>query len=388
MTTTRLKDPVRGNLPSVSSFESYALCKLKFQLELLAPVPSPTQWAELGREAHALAHEPDSAPAETSDEAKGIARRLAQLESEELVYLKGEHQITFRGGEQRFWYLESGEVYKGPEIRSDALYSGQPDVYYLLDDPLCTAIIFERKALWGDVAPAVNNWQLAGHAVLISRLYGCKRAIVQVLQPNRQKQHYPAVFDAELLEKAEGRILALLDSIADPLAPANPGPEQCKHCAARLICKAAHGRIDEITQFRKAEVATLQDPELERLVIACDAADQIRKAARAELSKRVHERGADFNDWYLQPTGDKTEITNPAMAYALLRDDFDPEEFVECCSVSLAKLTKRLTEIDSQLTEKEARKYLRGLLLSKSGLLVETPKEKTLKHKPHWRLGN
>src|SRR5208283_459427 len=118
-------------------------------------------------------------------------------------------------------------------------FSGKLDYASWEHGPERVSLYVDYKGLWGDTTPPARNLQLRGGAVLMKQNFGSTRAFVAICQPTKRKLAIASEYGPEELEQAEQECVHLAQIVHVPNQEANPGPEQCRYCRAKLICKVA-----------------------------------------------------------------------------------------------------------------------------------------------------
>ena len=366
-------DPERRDLPSLSAFYRYSLCHIAWQLSIWAPKQKETRFAASGTRSHkASSRKSKRIPGLSQDEMDTVD--AAREQEDELIMSIGMPRLLERKEyrEKRLFYREAGEV----------LFTGKPDVVYVFDDDLNTALILDYKFGFLEVQPSSINLQLRGAAVMAWQKYGCQRVYTSIIQPRKANWYTPALYELSDLQAARAEIKELMVSIHSPDATANPSSEACRHCPAKLVCKAAYNPSTQISTRQKEAVIELGDRDLSAFGELAQQAEIIIKAAKEELKARVTSRPSDFPDWYLQPTGSNSSVEDPQAAYAKFQDLLSAKEFSDICKPSITGLTdlvRTITGMSKHAARIEVERRLGDLLCKKS-------KEPSLKHKQIWEM--
>jgi len=108
---------------------------------------------------------------------------------------------------------------------------------------------------------------------------------------------------------------ALSKGDADPWqAGFNPSPSRCKYCQARTACPRLQYDVDAVipTAAKPLEIIhAAETPRLPALLIAFENAEHIRKAAEAELTRRL-EAGETDSHFAMVPGRSMRKVTRPA----------------------------------------------------------------------------
>ena len=363
------KDPERKDLASASKFASYAACHIKFQLEFLAPQEKAGKDAEKGTRGHEVL---------ATNNLAGLS--LDELDTVQLAKERENALISSLIGdtarkeirEKRLFYSESGEP----------LFTGMPDVIYIPYDEDKTAVILDYKLGLLPVQPSGVNLQLRALAVLAWQNYGVRRVYVSIIQPNGGHWYTPALYELDDLQAARQEIKELMAAIHSPDAVANPSAEACRHCSAKLICKAAYDPSLAIAARSKDVVVQMSDADLSMFGELAEQAQLIITAAKAELKERVTARPDDFPGWYLQSTGSTSWVEDPQEAYGRFKDLLSAKEFADICKPSIKGLTdlmRTTTGLSKVLARQEVEKRL-------GELLIKEAKAPSLKRRATWEV--
>lgn len=361
------KDPEREGLASVSKFASYAQCKIKYKLELLAPPDKSTKFSMSGDKGHsAMAGqevELSRDEQDTVDACLGQEEELVDNISQGTAILE-----IYR--EQRLFYKEAGEK----------VFSGKPDTVFILDDELKTAVVPDYKLGFMRAPRAATNLQLRGQAVLVWQNYGSRRVFPAIIQPRKNRWADPVEYGLPELSEAREEVLELMQAIHDPNAQANPSAEACRWCAAKLICKAAYNPSRALASSREDMIVEMSDDMLSSFGELTEQAQLIINAAKAELKERVTARPSDFPNWYLQSTGSSSWIDKPREAYSRLSEMLTKEEFSSICKPSIEGLVD-LVRTKTGASKPLARERIERIL---GELFRRKLKEPSLKYRQTW----
>ncbi len=368
------KDPEREDLPSVSKFASYALCEIKYQLELLAPPEKPSKDAAAGADGHSvLFGNPIELPLDQQDTVDACREQEAEL----VDGIAAGADIIEVHREERLFYRD----------RQQKIFTGQPDMVTVLDDEYRTAIAPDYKLGFLRAPLAPVNLQLRGQALIIWQNYGSKRVFGSIIQPRTDRWSEPVEYGLpELREAREEILVGLMPRIHSPEAKANPSAEACRWCAAKLFCKAAYKPSQHLVTHRKEMIQALDDPTLSRLGELALQANIISKTALEELKERVTERPDDFPAWYLQGTGSNSRINDALAAFESLSDLLS-EDIREAKELFNAALETSLTDIVDMVrrhtgwSKRDARTEVERRL---GALLIRKSKSPSLKRKEGW----
>lgn len=268
----------------------------------------------------------------------------------------------------------------------ETLYWGTSDLILVCAD--CVRV-YDWKTGFRPVTEAENNLQGAAYALAAMQRYRRDTAIVTF--------YNPAISQLTTAEFGDTTALALeiskvIRNAQKDGAPCNPGEEQCRYCraasagvcAARLaVCEsgtnlAEERKVEPLAQWSDAALAMWHG----RLQLAVKLAEQVK----AEMIRRCQMDGGDCAGYVVKEQSGGREAKDIKQVWVLLSDGLDPQEFLGCCSLSVAKLKQTFADIYTQIgkykTKKEAGQAFEGLL---AGCLQDKPARVCLVRKEGWK---
>lgn len=174
-----------------------------------------------------------------------------------------------------------------------------------------------------------------------------------------------------------------------------PNTEGCRYCKHKLTCPAladkllplakkySHSVSDfEITLWGDYSPAKIEDPAvLSKMLNVASVVDKWQSAAKAQALKLAVEEGAEIPGYDLHYRNASTKIENAQEAFDALEHLLSPDDFMEACNVTVAKLTKKYAD----KMERGEKKNARGIIetcLEEAGVL---PAEEDRDRSPYLR---
>jgi hypothetical protein len=239
----------------------------------------------------------------------------------------------------------------------DMRLRGTPDQVYIWL-PRKTALVVDLKSGFAVVERAELNMQLRGYAVLVADNYELEHIYVAILQPrlwSPSERITLAHYEMADVARARKQIDDILDGTEKPDAPLVAGEEQCRFCRAKLVCPAFQRALGlplasfkteaELSKAkREAEIEArlkgCSDAQLEKVIAACNLAQYVSTAARAEARERI--RAGRFTRFVLGKTSHVRTITNVRRAIAMLALSgiASREEILDICKIPMDALEK------------------------------------------------
>jgi hypothetical protein len=216
-------------------------------------------------------------------------------------------------------------------------FSGMFDLVWLMDE---CAVLIDYKTLHGNHPPAHSNWQLKTGAVLLRQNYGVSSVTAVLLQTMKA----PSVAEwSEIdIEDFEAEIQGRLwNRDRDPWrAGFNPNPNLCPHCPARLSCPAHHHLIGQAMATEAITTATT--PRLSEFLRACEVVEIHKKAALAEMERRLL-MGETDGHFALAPGKTMRKITSvPTLVNRLIAEGVPMKDALSAMSMSVGDAEKLL----------------------------------------------
>ena len=236
------------------------------------------------------------------------------------------------------------------------IYFGTSDL--VVEKPGHVVFVCDWKTGFGEVPEAPDNLQGAAYALAAMQEMGKSGAEVYFYNPCTNWR------SAAFFDSADGlarEVLGVIDRAKAPDAPLCPSEEACRWCAACAICPAhlavaeasmnltdGTERCRDITEWSDAAVALWYG----RLGMAARFLEQMLKP---ELLRRIREKGECSGLRVRQQSGGREARDIRALANAvcsLLTQD----EFLDCCSVSIAQLKAKYAEAAKENGEADTKK--------------------------------
>jgi hypothetical protein len=216
-------------------------------------------------------------------------------------------------------------------------FSGMFDLVWLMDE---SAVLIDYKTLHGNHPPAHINWQLKTGAVLLRQNYGVSSVTAVLLQT--MKAPSVAEWNEIDIEEFEDEIQQRVwRGNPDPWwAGFNPHPDLCNYCPARLSCPAHHHMIGQAMATEAITTATT--PRLSEFLRACEVVEIHRKAALAEMERRLL-MGETDGHFALAPGTTKRKITSvPTLVNRLIAEGVPMKDALAAMSMTMGDAEKLL----------------------------------------------
>lgn len=255
----------------------------------------------------------------------------------------------------------------------EVLFWGTSDLILVCAD--CVRV-YDWKTGFRPVTEAENNLQGAAYALAAMQRYRRDTAIVTFFNPSINQLTTAEFSDTSALALEISKVIR---NAQKDDAPCNPGEEQCRYCraaaagvcAARLaVCEAgtnlAEGRnVEPLAQWSDAALAMWHG----RLQLAAKLEEQIK----AEIIRRCQQNGECFGYEVREQSGGR-EAKDICQAWVMLSDELEQSDFLECCSLSVAKVKALYADAAVKAgrckTKKEAGQAFEELL---AGCLQDKP---------------
>ena len=223
-----------------------------------------------------------------------------------------------------------------------------------------SALIFDYKGLFGDVAESPANLQLRDYAVLVRGHFGSMHEVaVCIIQPRVSRNPELCLYREADLDRAAAEMFARIVRSNDPRSPRVAGEVQCKFCRARAVCsefaKWSASMLPVVAEHREQaalfSVAMAQwTPDQWAL-----AADILTPAAarlieiKDALKDRLQKDPASVPGWMLAPGVKRETITDPQQVW----DRFQQmggtlDKYMACLTVGKTALKEALHELTSE----------------------------------------
>lgn len=366
-------EDVRKGLPSASAFGRLALCPGSFMMEKACPDETSDAASE-GTLLHAymeqlLTGEPWEGTPLTAEQQELCERALRLLDGVKEKIMGNYPDASFSlvsTEERRFLsdWIEGGE------------YSGQWDALIKVNAE-CDGFLLVLDWKFGrvEVEPAEANRQLEALVPLAARKAseeGISHSGIYaaIIQPRVAGPASVAFYDAEAIDQAEQRSLAVAKAAMDPDAPRYCSEEACQYCRAKAVCHEAAAMVQQaslITTDRdKWELFSAEEK-----VQAYRLAKLAKKwAAAAEYRFEQDVAAGLIPGFEMGPGRTSFTVTDPSGAFSALHTEFPEvvtaEAFAGCCKVGITELDKLVHEAckaaNPKATTKSSREWLRQLL--------------------------
>jgi len=389
------------NVPSASKLARIMNCPASHKAELAAgDVPEDTRDADEGQDVHGVLS--DDISADDVSYSAAQTAELCELHTQQLVtdWADMENHDTPLGyKELRYGLTDIGAVI---HIRGDnrslglkpptIIFTGQFDRLYIQGT---RGLLIDFKALHGKHAAALENPQLMGLGVLVSKRHKLTSLREALVQPWKGK---PTVvdYDAEMLVKAEKKLMEWLDAEREASPEDRKAGDHCKFCKARFGCEV----------FQYQNIAALDVVQPETLPADPDTRNKAVFARMAELSpqqlihieknviklmgvfiashKAIFKQRVESGEipgYAIKTSQGNREITDAQKAFNALEPlGVTAEDIMACCSLPIGPLqeaVRKRSGIKSQtakrtlynLTTDEAKNKLE-LALTEAGALA------------------
>lgn len=195
------------------------------------------------------------------------------------------------------------------------------------------------------VAEAANNWQGAAYSLMAMLFFEREKAEFSFYNPVIN-QESTATF-ADKAEIAKRIMQVIRNSEGGELVP---GEKQCRYCKAALhgTCPVALGELEKFAaspEVQAPRVMWQDKPDAELVAVYEFAVRLIHYAEKAknEMMRRASERG-EVCGYIIKRTSGGRKVTDMVEAFGLLGDGITQEEFLRCCTVSVAQLESKFCE--------------------------------------------
>jgi hypothetical protein len=210
----------------------------------------------------------------------------------------------------------------------------------------------------GEIDPAEINIQ--GQAYLLGvlqRFPKVETATLHFIIPRRDEvlTHEYSRADVETIRL---RIKLIVEKAMEEPQDLRPNTEGCRYCRERLTCQALHDKMlplaqkyaptmedFEMTLWHSYDPAMVEDPRvLGQMLNVAQVVDKWATAARKQAMKLAEEDGKEIPGYDLHYRNASMRIENAQDAYEALSDLMTPEEFMDACSITVAKLGKAFSQ--------------------------------------------
>lgn len=225
---------------------------------------------------------------------------------------------------------------------------------------------------------------IQGHAYMVGtfdRFAWAETVTVHFVTP-RLDEVTKHTYNREDLEWHRLRVKVVVDRATEEEPELNPRTESCRFCKNRVSCKALHDQLLPLAKkydnnnfaidlLKKHSPSAVQDPAiLGKMLEVAPVMEAWAKAAKAAALELATETGEQIPGYEVRYRNPKAKVDNPQKAFEAIEDQMTPEEFMEACDISIAKLSKALASKLPRGEKKDARPKLE-LALMKAGLIPE-----------------
>lgn len=258
-------------------------------------------------------------------------------------------------------------------------YCGTSDVVIAAENKV---IVIDWKTGHRPVEEAADNIQGAAYALAAMQMFDRETADVHFYNPVIGQYSCHTFTNKNGIRDC---IMGVIAACKRDAAPAIPGEKQCRYCKAMShgTCPALSKTTDAVAveAEKLVPLPSLSELSTESLVELKHKCDLIAKLSERvdNRIKSICESAGACGPYRLKESSGGREISDISGAFGKCSDLFTPEQFLEFCTLSVAKLEKGYarTKKDSGefKTEKEA-KINFGIEFS--GLIQMKPAKKTL----------
>lgn len=372
MDTLSTYDPRQG-LPSASAFGRLALCPGSFTLEQACPDETSAA-ANEGTLLHAymeqlLTGEPWEGTQLTAEQVELCERALRLLDSVKEM-IERDHAVAL------FHLVSTEERVFYRNLFGTAYYSGQWDALFEVNCPDASfMLVVDWKFGRVEVDPAEVNRQLEALVPLVSQKEQNDNTIHQgiyaaIIQPRVAGPASVAFYDAEAIDQAEQRSLAVAKAAADPDAPRYCSEAACRYCRAKAVCHEATAMVEQASLITTDRDKWELFSPAEKVQAYRLAKTAKKWAAAVEYRFEQDVAAGLIPGFEMGPGKTSFTVTDVAGAFSALNAEF-PETvtaltFTGCCKVGITELDKLVhaarKTADPKATTKSSRDWLRQAL--------------------------
>jgi hypothetical protein len=361
-------DSDRQGLPSASAWRRRELCNGSYQLEAEAE--------RIGQVAGRDSKDSASGTRIHESMVPGALVELSETEAEtaQLLRERSNEQI------ERIFQPYTPEIFREKrlwmQLNKKPALSGRFDLlaYHPTSNPRL-ALLQDFKAGFTEPEAAEQNSQMKILALLVGlAIPTLEEVIVQIISGPYGVTE--ARYTMAQLGVVYDETVDLLRRINAPDAPLTPGPEQCKHCTAIMICQAV--RDDVVRPMTKLRTSFLPE-ESERAAKVLDDAEILIKfikdvkAFYAELL--VKNPSLKIPGWEMVPGNVVREVTDWDKARERLAEFLPIDQLNSAADYRLGELEKALGKV-LKLKGPPLREKMNSIL---QGLYVENQNASSLK---------
>lgn len=187
------------------------------------------------------------------------------------------------------------------------------------------------------------------------------------------------------------RVRVIVERATEEEPKLNPRTESCRFCRHKVSCPALRDQLLPLAKkydsnnfaidlLKKYSPHLVEDPEiLGRMLEVAPVMEAWAKAAKAKALEVAVETGNEIPGYEVRFRNPTTKIKDTQAAYDILEDELTPEEFMQACDTSIAKLSKALGDKLPRGQKKNARSAIELALME--GELI--PKEDEVEKNPY-----
>lgn len=332
--------------------------------------------AESGRRIHKL-YAGQACPEATAPEvqraelARGVDARMFQR------WMEGSGgETSYEVRERRIW-LEDED--------GNAIYSGQPDVFWVRAAPArtCDILVGDLKGLWGHHDPSRINVQIRRYIALIAATVEelgyskVNSAACYLNQPAVTLEPQLTVYSREDIEDAVIEMHMEVLAISDPTAEPTPHPRACHHCKAKLACLPFQTQAQLLPATTVLGVEPPEKKELKERVEALSGAKlamllpwgkalvDMNELAQTEARRRLRSDPESVPGYKLKPNADRSKIVDVkkvwqhvSAQYHVKADDFMAK--VGITKAAVAEMIRDHSELKGMALDAEVLKVVDG----------------------------
>lgn len=197
-----------------------------------------------------------------------------------------------------------------------------------------------------EVTEAAHNWQGAAYAFMAMLAFYREKCEFHFYNPIIGQHTHTEFADKAQIAKNIMQIIRRAET-----GELVPGEKQCRYCKAALhgTCPVALKKLETFAALPEVQAPRVcwtekSDAELIQLYEAAKLCAKYAEKASAELMRRITQKGSPVADYDVKYISGGRKITDMVEAFGLLGDGITQEEFLRCCSVSVAQLEAKFGE--------------------------------------------
>ena len=230
------------------------------------------------------------------------------------------------------------------------------------------------------VTEAADNWQGAAYALMAMLFFDRSAAEFWFYNPVINQETGTTFTGRDQIARRIMRVIRNAET-----GKLVPGEKQCRYCKAALhgTCSAALADLERFATTPEvcAPRVAWQDKSDEELIALYEFAIRVAKfadKAKAELMRRASERG-EIGGYTIKLSGAGRKATDMIECYALAGDSITQEEYLNCCTVSVAQLEAKFCEKKKAAGEVKTLKEGKALFAEQfASVLVDNPPKVSL----------